>query len=120
MVRFDSADVIDRVIQEWVAQRTVTEVITILQKARVPCSIVNTVDKLEDDPQVVARNMIVNMDYPRLGNLPLPGLPIKLSLTPGSIRSRAPEVGEHNEEIYCGLLGFTRKELAKLKEKNVI
>jgi crotonobetainyl-CoA:carnitine CoA-transferase CaiB-like acyl-CoA transferase len=120
MVRFDSADLIDRVLQEWVAQRTVAEVITVLQKARVPCSVVNTVDQLEDDPQVAAREMIVNMDYPGLGNLPLPGLPIKLSLTPGSIRSRAPKVGEHNEEIYCNLLGLSRTELNKLKTEDII
>lgn len=120
MVRFDNADFIDQVIQEWVAQRTVAEVITILQKARVPCSVVNTVDKLEGDPQVAARDMILNVDYPGLGNLPLPGLPIKLSLTPGTIRSRAPKVGEHNKEIYCGLLGFSQKELKKLREEDTI
>jgi CoA:oxalate CoA-transferase len=120
MVRFDNADLIDQVLQEWVAQRTAAEVITVLQKARVPCSVVNTIDKLEDDSQVVAREMIVNMDYPGLGNLPLPGLPVKLSLTPGSIRSRAPKVGEHNEEIYSELLGFSQSELLKLKEMDII
>jgi CoA:oxalate CoA-transferase len=120
MVRFGSADLIDQVIREWVAQRTVAEVITILQKARVPCSVVNTVDKLEDDPQVAAREMIVNMDHPGLGNLPLPGLPIKLSLTPASIQSRAPKIGEHNREIYCELLGFSQKELNSLRKKDVI
>ena len=120
MVRFDSADLIDQVLKEWVAQRTVAEVITILQKARVPCSVVNTVDQLEKDPQVAAREMIVNIEYPELGNIPIPGLPIKFSLTPGSIRSRAPKVGEHNKEIYCGLLGFNRSELLKLKEMDII
>ena len=120
MVRFDNADLIDQVIKEWVSQRTVNEVIRVLQTARVPCSVVNTVDKLEDDPQVAAREMIVNMDYPGLGTFPIPGLPIKFSLTPGSINSRAPKVGEHNKEIYCGLLGLSQKELKKLKEENII
>jgi crotonobetainyl-CoA:carnitine CoA-transferase CaiB-like acyl-CoA transferase len=120
MVRFDNADLIDQVLQEWVAQRTVAEVIAVLQKARVPCSVVNTVDQLAGDPQVAAREMIVNMDYPGLGNLPLPGLPVKLSLTPGSIRSRAPKVGEHNEEIYSELLGLSQGELLKLKEIDII
>ncbi len=120
MVRFDNADLIDPVIQEWVAQKTVGEVIPVLQKARVPCSVVNTIDQLEKDSQVAAREMIVNMDYPELGSLPLPGLPIKLSLTPGRIRSRAPKAGEHNEEIYCGLLGFSQSELLKLKDRDII
>jgi CoA:oxalate CoA-transferase len=120
MVRFDNADLIDQVMKEWVSQRTVNEVIRVLQTARVPCSVVNTVDKLEDDPQVVAREMIVNMNYPEIGSIPIPGLPIKLSLTPSSINSRAPKIGEHNEEIYCGLLGFSQKELSKLNEENII
>jgi crotonobetainyl-CoA:carnitine CoA-transferase CaiB-like acyl-CoA transferase len=120
MVRFDRADLIDQVIKEWVAQRTVAEVISVLESARVPCGVVNTIDKLENDPQVTARNMLVNVDYPGLGNIPLPGTPIKLSLTPGSVRSRAPKIGEHNEEIYCGLLGFSRKELIKLLEEDIV
>lgn len=120
MVRFDHADQIDQVIKGWVAQRTVDEVISTLQEARVPCGAVNTIDKLEDDPQVAAREMIVNIEYPELGNIPIPGLPMKLSLTPGNINTRAPKIGEHNKEIYCGLLGFSQKELNKLKEKDVI
>jgi len=120
MVRFDNADFIDPVIKEWVAQRTVAEVISVLQVARVPCGVVNTIDKLEDDPQVFARDMIFNIDYPGLGSIPTPGLPMKLSLTPGNISARAPKIGEHNEEIYCNLLGFSRKELNKLKEKDII
>ena len=55
MVRFDHADLIDQVIKEWVAHRAVAEVIDVLKTARVPCGVVNTVDKLEDDPQVAAR-----------------------------------------------------------------
>jgi crotonobetainyl-CoA:carnitine CoA-transferase CaiB-like acyl-CoA transferase len=120
MVRFDHADLIDPVIKEWVAQRTVAEVIGVLQAARVPCGVVNTVDKLEDDPQVAARQMIINMDYPGLGNLPIPGLPFKLSLTPGKIRSRAPKIGEHNKEIYCRLLGFKKEELDVLKNEGIV
>jgi CoA:oxalate CoA-transferase len=120
VVRFDRANEIDQVIKEWVAPKTVDEVTQTFQKARVPCGVVNTIDKLEDDPQVVAREMIVNVDYPGLGKLPLPGVPIKLSLTPGSIKSRAPRLGEHNEEIYGGLLGLDPKELDRLKEEGVI
>jgi CoA:oxalate CoA-transferase len=120
MVRFDHADLIDQVVKEWVAQRTVAEVVNVLQAARVPCGVVNTIDKLEDDPQVFARDMILNMDYPGLGSIPVPGLPVKLSLTPGSISARAPKIGEHNEEIYCGLLGFSDKEFSELREKDII
>ena len=120
MVRFDNADLIDGVLKEWMAQRTVDEVINILQEARVPCARVNTVDKLLQDKQVEARQMIENLHYDELGNLLVPGMPIKLSLTPGSICSPAPKIGEHNEEIYGGLLGFSSEKLYKLKQEGII
>jgi crotonobetainyl-CoA:carnitine CoA-transferase CaiB-like acyl-CoA transferase len=120
MVRFDHANLIDQVMKEWVSQRTVKEVVSILQGARVPCSVVNTIDQLEDDPQAIAREMTVKMNYPEIGSIPIPGLPIKLSLTPSSINSPAPKIGEHNEEIYCELLGFSQEQLNKLKEESII
>lgn len=120
MVRFDNAKLIDPVIQEWVSQRTAGEVVEVLQGARVPCSIVNTVDELPDDPQVKAREMIVYADYPGVGKIPLPGIPIKLSLTPGSLSALAPRVGQHNEEVYGGLLDFSGHKLSELRKDGVI
>jgi CoA:oxalate CoA-transferase len=62
----------------------------------------------------------VYLDYPGLGTLPIPGLPIKLSATPGSIDSPAPRLGEHNEEIYGKLLGFDHEKLDRLKKEGII
>jgi crotonobetainyl-CoA:carnitine CoA-transferase CaiB-like acyl-CoA transferase len=120
MVRFDNAKAIDAAIGEWVSKRTAQEAVKILQKVRVPCSIVNTVDKVIDDPQAKARDMIQYVTYPELGELPLPGFPFKMSLTPGTIASRAPRIGEHNEDIYCGLLGFSKRKFSQLRSKGVI
>jgi formyl-CoA transferase len=120
MVRFANAKEIDAVIGKWMSKRTAQEAQELLQSARVPCSIVNTVDKLIDDPQVKAREMIQHITYPEVGELSLPGFPFKMSLTPGRINSRAPRVGEHNEEIYCGLLGFSKRKLSLLESKGVI
>lgn len=120
MVRFDNAKLIDTMIGEWVSNRTADEVVKILQKERVPCSIVNTVDKMLNDPQVRAREMIQYVTYPELGKIPLPGFPMKLSETPGEISLIAPRIGEHNEEIYGGLLGFSKRKLSQLRSKGVI
>jgi len=120
MVRFDNAKSIDPVLEEWVSERTSDEVVKIFQEARVPCGIVNTVDQLLDDPQVKARDMIMYADYPGLGKIPLPGIPVKLSLTPCDVQSPAPMIGEHNEEVYCGLLGMSAEELNQLKSGNII
>jgi len=55
-----------------------------------------------------------------MGKLYPPGVPIKFSETPGKIERRPPLLGEHNEEIYRGLLGLSSEELAQLQEENVI
>jgi crotonobetainyl-CoA:carnitine CoA-transferase CaiB-like acyl-CoA transferase len=120
MDRFHNADFIDPIVREWVASKTVEEVLNLLQEARVPCSIVNTVDKLLTDRQVEAREMIKYIDYPELGKVPVPGLPVKLSLTPGSINTPAPKLGEHNEKVYGELLGFSTERLSKLVQEGII
>ena len=120
MERFYNADHIDPIVKEWVKNRTADEVINLLQKARVPCGVVNTIDQLLTDPQVKAREMIKFMNYPELGKIPVPGIPIKLSLTPGSINTPSPKLGEHNEEVYGGLLGFSPEKLFKLNQEGII
>ncbi|HWR70027.1 MAG TPA: CoA transferase, partial [Dehalococcoidia bacterium] len=66
------------------------------------------------------RDMLIDMEYPGIGKIPLPGVPIKMSGTPGAIEMPAPEVGEHNQEVYSRLLGFTNEQLAQLKAEGVI
>ena len=120
MDRFRNAELIEPIVGEWVAQRTVEEATEALEKLKVPCSVVNTVDKLVNDPQVKAREMIHMADHPGLGEIPLPGVYIKLSRTPGSIRSLAPEIGEHNGEVYARLLSLKGDEIDQLRKKNII
>jgi CoA:oxalate CoA-transferase len=74
MDRFRNAELIEPIVGEWVAQRTVEEATEALEKLKVPCSVVNTVDKLVNDPQVTARDMIQMADHPGLGEIPLPGV----------------------------------------------
>jgi len=118
--RGENAAIIDGIVKRWVAQRTVDEVVNTLQGAGVPCEPVNTMYQLLDDPQVKAREMIVYADHPELGRIPLPGNPIKLSMTAGRIGAHAPKLGEHNEEIYGKLLGFNQEKLAQLKRRGII
>jgi len=120
MDRFRNAALIDPPVKEWVEQRTATEVIAALDKARIPCSIVNTVDEALEDAQVLARSMVVHLRYPGLGDLPVPGLPIKLSASPASIDFAAPKLGEHNQEIYGKLLGMDQDNIERLKREGII
>src|SRR5262249_54873254 len=63
--------------------------------ANVPGSPVYGVDQLLEHPQLLAREMLVRMPHPKLGAVTVPGVPVKLSETPGSVRRLAPELGEH-------------------------
>ena len=66
------------------------------------------------------REMLVDVEYPEVGSVPIPGVPVKLSETPGRVETPAAQLGEHNEEIYCSLLGYQSNDLATLKEEGVI
>ncbi len=112
---------LDGIVQDWVGKRTAREALAALDAAEVPCGPVNSVRDLFDDPQVKARENIVEFPNPLGGMLTMAGIVPKLSLTPGTVESTGPvEVGQHNEEIYCGRLGLSRDDLAALREKGIV
>jgi len=104
----------------WIAGKKVNEVVEQLNNKGIPCGPVNTVPQAFSDPQIRARKMIVELDRPGIGKIPLVGIPIKLSETPGEIRTLDPAIGEHNEEIYNDLLGLIPEQIVHLKEEGVI
>ena len=87
-------------------------------KAGIPASPVNTVGQMIADKQVIAREMIVEQDHPTAGKISVVGVPVKLSETPGSVRTPAPLLGEHTAEV-LGALGY-REQLTELKKTGVI
>ena len=112
---------LDRLVGDWVRAFDAQDVLARLDAAEVPCSRVNSVRDLFDDPQIKARANIVSMPNPLGGLLHMAGVVPKLSLTPGAIDHAGPlEIGAHNEEIYCGRLGLTRDDLAALRGRGVV
>ena len=107
-------------LNEWAAEKTVDEVVKQFNAVDVPCGRVNTVPQVAADPHIRAREMLVEVEHPGVGKVPLIGIPIKLSKTPGRIKTTAPSLGEHNEEVYCNLLGYTQQEVAQFKDEGVI
>lgn len=106
--------------KEWFSNRTAREVEQILAHHRIPCSIVKDLEQVNSDPQLEARQMYEFVEHPGYGRIPVVGISVKLSQTPGKVRSPAPELGQHNKEIYSGLLGLTEQELEELKKEKVI
>lgn len=90
-----------------------------LTEAGVPCGPINNIEMITKDEQVASREMIVDVDHPVAGTTSIPGIPIKMSKTMGSIRKAAPLLGEDTEEIIKELLGHSDEEIQKLKEEGI-
>lgn len=120
MDRFVNRHLFEPIISEWMAERTTQEVMNILEEARVPYGQVNNMAEMVADAQVKARELLVDVEYPGVGKVPLPGIVPKFSETPGRIQRRAPMVGEHNAEIYCSVLGLSPEELSQLEAEGVV
>jgi CoA:oxalate CoA-transferase len=118
--RTKNMDEVDGLVQSWCKEKTVEEVFAILKKYQVPCSPLPTFDQVANDPHLLSRDMIVEVDQPVSGKVKLIGSVYKMSKTPGNRKQRVPEVGEHNEEIYGGLLEIDAQEMRKLKDESII
>lgn len=101
------------------AQKTTAEWVSILQSAGVPNGPINSVDMVITDPQVVAREMVVDVEHPVAGLTKLPGIPIKMNVTPGEIRQPAPLLGQHTRQILSNLLGYDDETITRLEEEGI-
>lgn len=102
------------------AEKTTKEWIASLKEIGVPVGPINTVADVIEDPSIKARDMIVSVEHPVAGHISMPGVPIKLSDTPGAVDTPAPVLGQHNDEVLGEFLGLSAEEIADLKEKKVI
>ena len=101
------------------AQKTTAHWVDLIVEAGVPCGPINTVADVVSHPQVLARNMIAEVDHPNIPNLKFPGSPLKLTDSPATIRRVPPMLGQHNEEI-LEEAGYSPEKIADLKERGVL
>lgn len=106
-------------IAEAIIKKSTSEWQEVLDRAGVPNGPINTVDKVLEDPQVIAREMIVEVAHPVAGKLKMPGIPVKLSETPGSVRRPAPQLGQHTEEILKEMLGLSKEKIEALRSEDI-
>ena len=113
-------DEVDALVGGWFASHTAEEAQEILDSAGVPVSPIYSIADIFSDPQYAARNDIIAPEDPQVGAVPMPAVLPRFSRTPGAVRFVGPTLGEHNAEVYGGLLGLTEAEQAELRDGGVI
>ena len=106
-------DELSGIIQERMLRRGTSEWMEAFLRADVPCGPINTIDKLFEDPQIKARNMLVEIDEPKTGKVTVAGNPVKMSTIQADEEVPAlpaPDIGEQTVEILKGLLGYSEED----------
>lgn len=114
---------LDRIIEDYTQRFTSSEVIATLEAAGVPCAQVRNTDQAVRDPRVVSRGETVKLAHPKYGEVDDVygmGMPLKFSGAQVGFDQPPPGVGEHNEAIYGGLLGYSSERIAELRRDGVI
>jgi benzylsuccinate CoA-transferase BbsF subunit len=111
---------LDRHIAEWTINYTHYEVMTMLQSAGVAAMPSLNAEEILSDPHIKARGVIHEVEHPVMGKKVVLNPAWKLSDTPARVGKASPLLGEHNEEVFGGLLGMSKEEMKKLEEEKII
>ncbi len=111
---------LDGLVGHWTGGLPTKTVLELMDKHGVPAGLIYRAPDMLEDPHFQAREAIVETDHPHFGKLKMQNVAPKLSKTPGGIRSAAPEMGQHNDEVYRGLLGVDEERFAALQAGKVI
>jgi CoA:oxalate CoA-transferase len=118
--RTDHHAELEPILNEALRQRTTEEWLQEFDAIGLPCGPLNSIPQAAEHPQVRAREMLVDVEHPIIGTLPLPNTPVKLSRTPGEIKGPSPAVGQHTDEVLGKLLGVSEEEMQQLRKAEVI
>ena len=119
--RNNNMDTLIPMIEKLFLTKKASEWIKLIESAGIPCGPINNIEKVMNDPQVHARNMIVEIDDDVAGTIKIAGNPIKMTSIPEEKkRNPVPKLGEHTAEVLSKYLGYDEKKIAQLKEDGVI
>lgn len=110
---------LERTLSETFMTRTTAHWLGVLDRAGVPCGPINDMSQVYADPQVIARDMVVDIDHPTAGAIRNVGIPVKFSETPGTVRRPPPRLGEHTHEVLVEF-GYTADEIAALERQGIV
>jgi CoA:oxalate CoA-transferase len=107
---------LDRLLEPVTRQRTTEEWVALLEAHHLPYSPIQNVEQVVHDPNIRHRGMIAQVDQPGMGPVEIVGSPFHLSETPGTVRTPAPALGQHTEEVLRDVLGYEGKRIEELIE----
>jgi formyl-CoA transferase len=111
---------IDGIIGEWTRTKACADVLALMEEFAVPAGLIYRAPEMLDDPHFRARDAIVSVPHPDFGELKMQNVAPKLSRSPGRVRSPSPSLGQHNDDVYRGLLNMTADRYAQLQAAKVI
>ena len=118
--RGDHGQIISDRMSVWCSERTSEEALAEMEEVRLPAGPVLSLQQVLDDPHIKAKNLFQATDFPGLDKpAPLMRTPVELSETPGEIRHRAPQLGEHTDAILTEI-GYNASEIAELRSKRIV
>ncbi len=116
--RVENHALLKPIIEEWLKDKTIDDTVSLLLEKGIPAAPINTIDRIVKDPQVIAREMFVEIEHPIAGKMKITGNHLKFSATPSEIKTPAPVLGQHTEEICKNILNLTDEEIKILKDNN--
>ena len=118
--RVRNREALEEILNPFFAAREVGPTIEAIKKAGIPCGPINDIAQVFSDPQVLAREMAVDVEAPLAGPTKVTGVPIKMSANPGDIRLPPPSLGQHTDEILENLLGLPAAERKEIREQGAV
>ena len=118
--RLENATEIEKIVSEWIAQFTTSEILKITTEAGITCSKVETIKDVVDNPQLKYEEKIIKVEHPKVGAVPMVEFPINFSDTEIEMRYPAPTLGEHSTEILKEWLGLNEVKIQTLKQGRII
>ncbi|VEF47444.1 L-carnitine dehydratase/bile acid-inducible protein F [Bacillus freudenreichii] len=117
--RVENREVLVPILQKRLMEASSDEWIGAFRENNIPCGPIQTINKLENDPQLQARDIFHSIDHPTAGKVRVIGSPLKLSRTPAAVRYYPPDAGEHTNEVLMEL-GYDEDLIGFLKKNNII
>jgi crotonobetainyl-CoA:carnitine CoA-transferase CaiB-like acyl-CoA transferase len=119
-LRWENGDLLNDIMAQWCSDKTRAEILDLLQTAKLPAAPMHSPQDVLDDPHVQAMGYLQRVPFPGASrDVPIIETPFRLSATPGTIRHRAPLLGEHTDDV-LGEIGYATEEIAGLRERSII